>query len=84
MTLATTNITLKLTPEQKNRLEKAAASRFMTLDEYLLALTLDAATEKILTPESITVSETDWQIITQAIENPPLSNETLKKAIAQH
>lgn len=84
MTLATTNITLKLTSEHKNKLEKAAAIRCMTLDEYLLALTLDAATENTLTPESITVSETDWQIITQAIQNPPRPNETLRAAIEQH
>jgi hypothetical protein len=48
-----TNITLTINPEQKQKLEKAAALRCLSISEYLLQLALDAATEEIPEPEAI-------------------------------
>ncbi|NET88987.1 MAG: DUF1778 domain-containing protein [Kamptonema sp. SIO1D9] len=79
-----TSITLKLSSEHIERLEKAAARRCLTLNEYLIELALDAATEEIPPPETIVLSEKDWNIFVSAIENPPKPNEALKAAIKEH
>jgi len=79
-----TNITLTINPEQKQKLEKAAAMRCLSISEYLLQLALDAATEEIPEPETIIVSDRDWEIIESAILNPPEPNEALKAAIKEH
>jgi uncharacterized protein (DUF1778 family) len=79
-----TSITLRLTQQQKEKLEKAAAMRCLSLSEYLLELALNAATEEIPEPEKIVRSERDWEIFREAIENPPEPNEVLKAAIKEH
>ncbi|NEP44099.1 MAG: DUF1778 domain-containing protein, partial [Okeania sp. SIO2H7] len=79
-----TNITLTINPEQKQKLEKAAALRCLSISEYLLQLALDAATEEIPEPEAIIASDRDWEIIESAILNPPELNEALKAAIKEH
>ena len=77
-------VTLKLSWEQKQTLEKAAALRCMSLSEYLLQLALDAATEEIPQPEAILLSDRDWDKLTSTLENPPTANEALKAAIQEH
>jgi uncharacterized protein (DUF1778 family) len=79
-----TTIELKISEAHKKTLEKAAARRCMTLSEYLLDLALNAATEEIPEPESIVLSERDWEIFVSAIENPPELNPRLKAAIKEH
>ena len=79
-----TNITLSINPEQKQKLEKAAAMRCLSISEYLPQLALDAATEEIPEPEAIIVSDRDWEIIESTILNPPELNEALKAAIKEH
>lgn len=78
------SITLKLSEEQKKKLEQAAAMRCLTLSEYLLQLALDAATEEIPVPEPIVLSSKDWEIFASVMENPPEPNEVLKAAIKEH
>ncbi|MBW4496966.1 MAG: DUF1778 domain-containing protein [Oscillatoria princeps RMCB-10] len=79
-----TTIELKLSEDHKKTLEKAAAKRCMTLSEYLLDLALNAATEEIPEPESIVLSERDWEIFVSALENPPELNPRLKAAIKRY
>ncbi|MGK7901931.1 MAG: DUF1778 domain-containing protein [Hormoscilla sp.] len=79
-----TRVTLTLSQEHKQRLEKAAAMRCLTLSEYLLQLALDAATEEIPEPEPIVLSDRDWEIFSSALLNPPAANEALKAAIKEH
>ncbi|NEO54520.1 MAG: DUF1778 domain-containing protein [Okeania sp. SIO3B5] len=79
-----TNITLTLEPEQKQLLEQAAALRCLTVNEYLLLIALDAASEETAEPEVIVASDRDWEIIESAILNPPAANEALKAAINQY
>lgn len=79
-----TTIELKLSEDHKKILEKAAAKKCMTLSEYLLDLALNAATEEIPEPESIVLSERDWEIFVSALENPPELNPRLKAAIKRY
>ncbi|GAA6619310.1 DUF1778 domain-containing protein [Scytonema sp. NUACC26] len=80
----TTQIEITLSEEQKQTLEKAAAIRCLTLSEYLVELAINAATEEIPEPESIVLSEKDWEIFVSAIENPPELNPRLKAAIQKY
>ncbi|WP_017721021.1 type II toxin-antitoxin system TacA family antitoxin [Kamptonema formosum] len=80
----TTTIELQLSEDQKKTLEEAAARRCMTLSEYLLDIAVNAATEEIPEPESIVLSERDWDIFVSALENPPEPNEALKAAIKEN
>ena len=78
-----TTITLKLSWEHKQTLEKAATLRCMSLSEYLLQLALDAATEETPQLEAIILSDRDWKQLTRTLENPPLANETLQLLIGK-
>ncbi|KYC38294.1 hypothetical protein WA1_38850 [Scytonema hofmannii PCC 7110] len=80
----TTQIEITLNEEQKQTLEKAAAMRCLTLSEYLVELAINAATEEIPEPESMVLSEQDWEIFVSAIENPPELNPRLKAAIQKY
>ena len=79
----TTKIEITLTEEQREILQKAAFVRCLTLSEYLLEAALNLA-EEPLEPESIVLSERDWEIVTAALENPPEPNEALKAAIKEY
>ena len=80
----TTKIEINLTQAQKETLEKAASIRCLSLSDYLLEAALNLAEEQPLQPESIILSERDWEIVTAALENPPEPNEALKAAIKKH
>ncbi len=80
----TTQIEITLNEEQTQTLEKAAAMRCLTLSEYLVELAINAATEEIPEPESMVLSEQDWEIFVSAIENPQELNPRLKAAIQKY
>lgn len=79
-----TTIELTISEEHKQTLEKAAAMRCLSLNEYICELVLNAATEQIPTPEPIVLSERDWQLFVSVLENPPEPNEVLRVAIKKH
>ncbi len=78
-----TKITLQLSLEHKKTLEKAAAMRCLSLNEYLVQLALHEATEEVAEADSIILSEKDWDVLTSALENPPEVNEALQSAISE-
>ena len=80
----TTTIELTLSEEQLTILKKAAALRFLNLNEYLLEVGLKTAEEPLPPPEEIVLSERDWEIFVSALENPPEPNEALKAAFKRH
>ncbi len=80
----TITIELTLTEAQLTTLKKAAALRFLSLNEYLLEVGLKTAEEPLPPPEEIVLSERDWEIFTSALENPPEPNEALKAAFKRH
>lgn len=77
-------IELTLTEAQLETLKKAAALRFLSVNEYLLELGLKVAEEPLPPPEEIILSERDWEIFVSALENPPEPNEALKAAFKKH
>lgn len=80
----TTTLEITIDREQKELLEQAATLWGLSLSEYLLEVALNLAREVPFKPESIVLSEPNWEIVTSAIENPPELNSKLKAAIAKY
>jgi len=76
-----TTIEIILPTDHKIILEKAAQIEGLSLSEYLLKIATEMAEQSLLKFESITISENDWERVTEALANPPEINTVLKTAI---
>lgn len=68
----------------KRKLERAAFYTHKSLSEFVLAQALVSAEKIIQEHEAIKLSEQDWEVFLDALENPPRPNEYLRKAFALH
>ena len=68
----------------KQKLEKAASYSHKKLSEFVLSQSLAAAESIISEHEQITLTNTDWALFLDALENPPAKNAKLKEALALH
>jgi uncharacterized protein (DUF1778 family) len=73
---------LRLRPEQKATLVRAAALRHTDLTDFVLQPALREAHAVIAESERITLSERDSVLVLSMLENPPAPNARLKAAIA--
>lgn len=69
-------VEIKLSEEEKQTLETAAASRCLSLSEYLREIALSAAKEENIQPHSSLLSEGEWEVFLSLLENPPEVNES--------
>ncbi|WP_254567210.1 DUF1778 domain-containing protein [Oscillatoria sp. HE19RPO] len=79
-----TPIEIILPPDQKIILEKAAQIEGLSLSEYILQIATERAEQSLLKSESITLSEQDWDRVTEALANPPEITTALKTAINRY
>ena len=68
----------------KQKLEKAASYSHKKLSEFVLSQSLAAAESIISEHEQISLSNTDWALFLDALENPPAKNAKLKQALVLH
>ena len=73
---------LRLRPEQKAKLMRAAALRHTDLTDFVLQAALREAEAVIEESERITLSERDSLLLLKLLENPPAPNAKLRAAIA--
>ena len=73
---------LRLRPEQKAKLMRAAALRHTDLTDFVLQPALREAEAVIEESERITLSERDSLLLLKLLENPPAPNAKLRAAIA--
>ena len=73
---------LRLRPEQKATLVRAAALRHTDLTEFVLQPALREAKTVIEKSERIVLSESDSFLVLNLLENPPAPNAKLRAAIA--
>ena len=73
---------LRLRPEQKATLVRAAALRQTDLTDFVLKPALREAQAVIEESERIVLSERDSLLVLSMLENPPAPNTRLKSAIA--
>lgn len=68
----------------KQKLLKAAAYSHIKLSEFVLTQSLAAAENIIKEHEQVTLSNSDWSLFLDALENPPARNAKLINALALH
>ena len=73
---------LRVLPEQKATLMRAAALRHTDLTNFVLQPALREAKAVIAEAERIVLSERDSVAVLRMLENPPAPNAKLRKAIA--
>ncbi|SHN91729.1 hypothetical protein BHECKSOX_2121 [Bathymodiolus heckerae thiotrophic gill symbiont] len=75
---------IRLDTASKQTLEKAASYSHKKLSEFVLSQSLSAAETIISEHEHITLSQPDWDLFLDALENPPTKNTKLMDALALH
>lgn len=75
---------IRLDSLSKQKLERAAAYVHKSLSEFVLVQALHAADEVILEHETLTLTQADWGVFLDALENPPKPSAKLKRAFAEH
>ena len=75
---------IRLDSLSKQKLERAAAYVHKSLSEFVLEQALHAADEVIHEHETMTLSQDDWDVFMDTLENPPKPNTKLKQAFAEH
>ncbi|NJM29891.1 MAG: DUF1778 domain-containing protein [Rhizobiales bacterium] len=73
---------LRVRPEVKARLVRAAALRNTDLTNFVTETALRAADAVIAEAESIRLNERDFKRVLELLENPPKPNAKLRAAIA--
>ena len=65
---------IRLDTLSKQKLEKAASYSHKKLSEFVLSQSLAAAETIISEHEHLTLSNNDWDLFLDALENPPTKN----------
>jgi uncharacterized protein (DUF1778 family) len=78
-----TSIDLRVTPEEKELLEKAASLRGVSVRDYTLSHVLAVARQDVDFQERLVLSDRDRDLFLAVMENPPELQGKLKSAI-QH
>jgi uncharacterized protein (DUF1778 family) len=83
-TTKNSRIDLRVTPEQKELLEKAASLRGISLSAYTLLHLLPVAKQELEAIEKLVLSDRDRDLFMSTIENPPELQGKLKTAIKKY
>lgn len=75
---------IRLDSLSKQKLERAAAYVHKSLSEFVLGQALHAADEVIHKHETLTLTQADWGVFLDALDDPPKPNAKLKRAVAEH
>lgn len=77
-------IDLRVTQEQKELLERAAALKGVSLSAYTLFYVLPAAKKEVDSHERLVLSNRDRDLFMSVMENPPELKGKLRSAISQY
>ncbi len=75
---------IRLDALSKQKLEKAASYSHKKLSDFVLTQSLAAAENIINEHEQISLSQADWTLFLEALENPPAQNAKLTEALVLH
>lgn len=73
-------IDLRLTEDDKNMIEEAAAMTNQSISQFMVSTASERAAEVIDQHRRLVLSEASWNTVMDAISNPPASNDRLKQA----
>ncbi len=74
-------VDLRISPEEKDLLEKAASMKGLTLSSYLISNSLEAARRDIENYHKLILSDDERDLFLSLMENPPEPNPALKSAM---
>jgi uncharacterized protein (DUF1778 family) len=77
-------IEIRIRPQDKKFLEKAASTFGLSLSAFILSNSLKAAKEGLSAPDRITLSEQEWNHFMKVMEKPPRPNKALRAAARRH
>lgn len=75
-------ISLRLTPQSKRKLERAAAYSDKTLTDFVIDVALQRAEAVVREHEVVSLTAKEWERFQELLLDPPEPNENLKKAFA--
>lgn len=75
---------LRLDAGSKRILERAAAYTHATVSEFVLSHALEAAEAVVAEQEQHVLSDADWAVFLNAIENPPEPSPALRAAVTAY
>ena len=75
---------IRLDTISKQKLEKAASYSHKKLSEFVLSQSLAAAENIISEHEHMALSQSDWDLFLDALENPPAKKTKLIEALDLH
>lgn len=76
-------VDLRVSPKQKELLERAATLKGLSLSSYVLYHSLEAAREEINSHQRLVLSDRDRDLFLSLMENPPQPGEALKSAMSK-
>ena len=81
---AEARLSLRIDPELKELIETAAAHTGQTVSSYAISTLVRDARRVIEDQHTTYVSERDWEILMDLVDNPPPPNEALIRAMRHH
>ncbi len=73
-------IDLRLTDEDKSLIEEAAAMSNQTITQFMVASASERAAQVIEQHRRLVLNEESWDLVMEALSNPPAPNARLKSA----
>jgi uncharacterized protein (DUF1778 family) len=77
-------VEIRMTPAQKENIERAASLRGTSVTDFILNEVQPAATATIQEFELLELRSEDRRVFVEALLSPPEPNEALRAAIARH
>jgi uncharacterized protein (DUF1778 family) len=84
LALRTERTEARLLPEQKERIERAASLKGLSLSDFIVQNADEAAIRTIQMHTSWTLEDRDRDVFVQALLNPPAPSARLKAAVKRY
>ncbi|QLR06174.1 DUF1778 domain-containing protein [Providencia rettgeri] len=75
----TKRIDLRLNEEDKNLIEEAAAITNLSISQFMISIASERASEIVNHHRRLILNEHSWNLVQNAINNPPTVNNRLKQ-----
>lgn len=73
-------IDLRLNEDDKHMIEEAAAMTNQSISQFMVSTASERAAEVIDQHRRLLLNEASWNLVMDAITNPPVPNDRLKRA----
>ncbi|MBJ9325004.1 DUF1778 domain-containing protein [Citrobacter freundii] len=77
-------IDLRLNEDDKHMIEEAAAMTNQSISQFMVSTASARAAEVIDQHRRLLLNEESWNLVMDAITNPPAPNDRLKRAAKRH